>query len=466
MDRNFTMLKSLVQVALEREYKDYYGGSSFVLTDLDGAATSVKYNDVQNKVAEVIKDNREIANRLNDYFDSDLSLANELIRMISEEARDGLHKQLSKQPQEVNHTRGTWKHDRIRFDLDSKELAAQLTGIIQGVEKPLEQPKQNLSPEKMTVDQFAQKIQQQLKDAAEDVKSLADLLKAKVLMPNMKAEGIVAIRMQRPDAQHVASAQDWRKLGYRLNAGEFGKAIKVITSYKEQSFVIDGKTIPVSQASDDERQKILTGALPVQESIKTKMQMVYDVTQTDCPPTEYALLNRPEIQNIDVEQRYELMRSLMMDKGVNCISDKAMTILDATGYYDPDKNEIHIADSLKDYQKLSALCDCSAACIVNSTTVQTEPIETFEAAYLALQLKQYVGVPIDEAQYAHVAGLYMQIPDRPVKSLDEALTRCQRANAFVSKELQEMYRGFMQAQGMDMSMLGTQVAQNFIQDLS
>lgn len=365
----------------------------------------------------------------------------------------------------INHTKGTWKHDCISFDLGPKELVAQLTGIIQGMEKPLDQPKQYLSAEKMTVDQFAQEIQQQLEVVAEDAKSFAELLKAKLLMPNMKSEGIIAIKMQRPDAQHVASAQHWRKLGYRIKPGEFSKAIKVLTSYKEQSFVIDGKTIPTSQASAAERQQILTGELPVQEIIKTKMQLVYDVTQTDCPPAEYAMLNRLELQNLGVEQRYELMRSLMMDKGVNCISDKAMTILDATGYYDPDKNEIHIADRLKDYQKLSTLCDCCAACIVSSTTVQSEPVETFEAAYLALQFKQIVGVTINEAHFNRVAELYMQIPDRQDKMLDEALTRCQRANEYVSNDLQEMYRGFMQAQGMDLSMLSTQVAQNFIQDL-
>lgn len=318
----------------------------------------------------------------------------------------------------------------------------------------------------MTIAEFSKKIEGYLQNTVQDTGSLAAFLKDKLTLDNIKSEGVAAIKLQRPDAQHVASAQDWRKLGHRIKPGEFANAIKVITSYKEQSFVIDGRTIPTSQATAAERQQILIGELPVQEQIKTKMQLVYDVSQTDCPPAEYVLLNRSELQNLGVEQRYELMRSLMMDKGVNCISDKAMTIVDATGYYNPDKNEIHIADSLKDYQKLSTLCDCSAACIVGNTTVQSEPVESFEAAYLALQLKQIVGVPIDDAQYTRAAELYMQISDRPDNLLDDSLTRCQRANIYVGKELQEMYRGFMQAQGMDMSMLGTQVAQNFIQDLS
>lgn len=317
----------------------------------------------------------------------------------------------------------------------------------------------------MTITEFSKKIEEYLQNVTQDISSLAGFLKDTLQLDQIKSEGVAAIKMQQPDALHVATAQDWRKLGYRLKAGEFGNAIKVITSYKEQFFVREGSHIPVAQATSSERQQILTGELPVQETIKSKMQLVYDVSQTDCPPVEYSNLKRTEIHNLSVEQRYELMRSLMMDKGVNCIDDNSMSILDATGYYHPGKNEIHINNALKDYQKLSALCEYGASFLVSNTTVQSESVESFEAAYLALRLKQFVGVPIDDVHFNRVAELYMQIPDRQDKMLDEALTRCQRANAFVSKELQEIYRGFMKAQGMDLSMLSTQVAQNFIQDL-
>lgn len=366
----------------------------------------------------------------------------------------------------INNTKGTWKHERVRFDLEPKELAKQLVGIIQGKEIAMDQPKQIDSPARMTVDQFVQLIQQQLETAVADVRSLTEFLKVKLHMPDIKAEGIAAIMMQRPDARYVASAQDWRKVGYRLKPGEFANAIKVITSYKEQSFLRGDIQIPIVQATSAERQKILTGELPVQETIRTKMQLVYDVTQTDCPPAEYAFLNRSELQNLSVEQRYELLRSLMMDKGINCVVDDAMPILDATGYYNSDKNEIHISESLKDYQKLAALCECSAACIVANTTNQSPPVASFETAYLSLQFKQFMGVPFDDVHYTRLAELYIQIADRSEKQLDEALTRCQKAYTYIGKELQEMYRGYLKAQGMDLSMLQSQVAQNFIQDLS
>lgn len=318
---------------------------------------------------------------------------------------------------------------------------------------------------KMTIAEFSKKIEDYLQNVTQDISSLAGFLKDTLQLDHIKSEGVAAIKMQRPDAQYVTTAQDWRKHGYRLKAGEFERAIKVITSYKEQYFVREGNHIPVAQATSSERQQILIGTLPVQETIKSKMQLVYDVSQTDCPPAEYSNLKRTNIHSLSVDQRYELMRALIADKGVNCIGDNEMTILDADGYYDSNKDEIHIAEGLKDYQKLAAFCECTAACIVGKTTMCSGPVQVFEAAYLAMQLKQMTGVPIDDAQYAGAAELFMQIPERSVKLLDESLTRSRRAGEYVGNDLQEMYRGFMQAQGMDLSMLNTQVAQNFIQDL-
>ena len=317
----------------------------------------------------------------------------------------------------------------------------------------------------MTITEFSNQVQKYLQNAVEEKSNLAVFLKDTLQLDHIKSEGVAAIKMQRPDAQYVATAQDWRKHGYRLKTGAFADAIKVITLYKEQFFVREGSHIPVAQATSSERHQILTGALPVQEQIKAKMQLVYDVSQTDCPPAEYSNLKRTEIHNLGVDQRYELMRALITDKGVNCIGDNEMTILDADGYYDSNKDEIHIADGLKDYQKLAAFCECTAACIVGKTTMCSGPVQVFEAAYLAMQLKQMTRVPIDDAQFADAAGLFLQIPERSVTLLDEALTRCRRASEYVGNDLQEMYRGFMQAQGMDLSMLSTQVAQNFIQDL-
>lgn len=84
MNKNFEILMDLTKESLEQEFKDYYKGYIFVLSHLINGGTSVRYIDVQSKVIDVIRSSRQIANQLNEYFDSDASLANELIDCIIE----------------------------------------------------------------------------------------------------------------------------------------------------------------------------------------------------------------------------------------------------------------------------------------------------------------------------------------------------------------------------------------------
>lgn len=82
MNSNFTILIDLTKATLAQEYKDYDGGYSCVLANLLNGLTSVRYVDLQNRVMDVIKSNREVGNQLNEYFDSDASLASSLIDYI------------------------------------------------------------------------------------------------------------------------------------------------------------------------------------------------------------------------------------------------------------------------------------------------------------------------------------------------------------------------------------------------
>lgn len=83
MNKNFTILMDFAKATLEQEYKDYYGGYQFVLANLIDGGVSVRYVEVQNKVIDVIKRNRQTADQLNEYYDSDASLANDLIDYIA-----------------------------------------------------------------------------------------------------------------------------------------------------------------------------------------------------------------------------------------------------------------------------------------------------------------------------------------------------------------------------------------------
>jgi len=85
MNVNFEILMDLAKATLEKEYKDYCGGYLFILPNLTNGVTSVRYIEVQSKIIDVIKCSRQVANQLNEYYDSDASLANSLIDYIIED---------------------------------------------------------------------------------------------------------------------------------------------------------------------------------------------------------------------------------------------------------------------------------------------------------------------------------------------------------------------------------------------
>lgn len=365
----------------------------------------------------------------------------------------------------VNHTHGTWKHDCIRFDQVPKELAAQIADLMKGTEHAQEQPKQPASVSKMTVDQFAESIERQLGAADQDRTSLVELLKAKLLMPNMKAEGIIAIRMQRPDARCVKTLQEWRKEGYHLKPGEFGKAIKVLTSYRQQFIQREGAEVNVLDATPEEKQRILSGQVEVQNKVISKMQMVYDITQTDCAPVDYNRELISPYQYIDPQAKYNILKANIEERGFT-VKEVQLPVLSQQGYYDKDKKEILINNSLKDYQQLAALCDAYGVCLIDNTSTQSELVKAFEAAYISMVIKSALGLPVDDNEIKHVAQKYNDIPEHSIDTLDQSLTRCQRANTQTMNEVESRYQAIMQEKGLKIDTTRqASVTQNFLQGL-
>lgn len=366
----------------------------------------------------------------------------------------------------INHTKGTWQHDCIRFAQIPKELAAQIVGIMQGTERTPEHPKQTPPATKMTVSQFAQNIRQQLKAANQEQSALIDLLKAKLSMPNMKAEGIVAIKIQRPDARCVKSLQEWREEGYRLKPGEFGKGIKLLTPYRQQFFQRDGVEVSVLDSTPDERQKILFGQIEVKDTVIDKMQLVFDITQTNCAPVDYNRVLQSMYEFISVPTKYTILKSTLMDQGIS-VKEATMPLLSMQGHYDKEKGEILINSSLKDYQQLAALCDAYGTYLFDKTGTQSAEVKAFDASYCSMMLKSYLGLPVDDAEITNAAKLYYGVPEHSVDTLNSSLTRCQRAHSYTMSEMDTRYQAIMQAQGIKLDMTRQDsVSQNFLQDLS
>ena len=315
----------------------------------------------------------------------------------------------------------------------------------------------------MKISELENKIGNYLKDAEGDTQHLAAFLKDKLRFGDLRSEAVAAVKLQRPDAWCVKTAQEWRKLGVRLKQGEFASAIKVLTACRDTSFERDGRTISVRDATAEERKAMLSGELAVKESLITRMALVYDISQTDIPPDRYQQVAQSQLQPSH-EQLYELLKAQTDDRGVT-VEEVDLHRTGTSAMYVPESKMILVEASLKDYQKLGALCEGYAECLITETTSQPESVARFEAAFTALALKQEYGLPIAEGDYHKAAALYQQIDGHDVQTLDSSLTRCRRAQEHVTADVAVRHQELLKAQGLDLSLSQSQVAQNFLQDL-
>ena len=316
----------------------------------------------------------------------------------------------------------------------------------------------------MKISELETKIGEYLKDAERDTQRLAAFLKDKLRFGDLRSEAVTAVKLQRPDAWCVKTAQEWRKLGVRLKQGEFANAIKVLTTCRDTSFERDGRIVSVRDATAEERKAMLSGELPVQEKLITRMVLVYDISQTDCPRDRYQQITQSQGIQPSHGQLYELLKAQIDDKGVT-VEEVDLHRTGANAMYVQESKVILVDQSLKDYQKLAALCDGYAECLVTETSNQLESVARFEAAFTALALKQEYGLPIAEGEVQKAAELYHKIDGHDVQTLDSSLTRCRRVQEHVTADVAVRHQELLKAQGLDLSLSQSQVAQNFLQDL-
>lgn len=295
---------------------------------------------------------------------------------------------------------------------------------------------------KMTAMQLVQIAVDYLHFAQSSTRKLADYLKIKHQIPTVSAEGVAAIKLQCPDAQYVATAQEWRQLGYLLKPSEYMKSIKLPVTHREQYFMRDGKQVSVKDASPSESKEILSGILKVSENLVSKLLLVYDIAQTNCPPTEHQHVTQSVYQSESQTVLFNVFKDLMADKCNVSINDlpSIAGLMGYTGYYDENSNTIFINQNMDKSQMLISFCECSAACVVAHTSTLSDSIRNFESAIVALQFKQMLGLPIENEEYHSAAKLYSKIPNRTGALLNESLSRCRRLQEYFEASFEDLYR--------------------------
>src|SRR5699024_10286528 len=99
------------------------------------------------------------------------------------------------------------------------------------------------------------------------------------------------IQQQNRGAILCQSFDAWKKSGYSVLKGMHGMSIYV--PVQATMLEIDGKSIPLSEASEKQKEDYKNGKIPYKTKLHYRIGKTFDIAQTNFPPEKYPdLLSR------------------------------------------------------------------------------------------------------------------------------------------------------------------------------
>jgi len=250
------------------------------------------------------------------------------------------------------------------------------------------------------VQRIAREAFQQLVESVEagTSETLVNYLKAMGSFHRYSLGNAILIRLQKPDATHVAGFRTWQRLGRRVRKGEYGIGIMAPIVYRRKA------------AADADRDE------DDQETVRTfKTAHVFDVSQTDGKPL-------PECARVqgNPEQFLDRLKDYVAAKGIKLEHSEHLTTAEgvSTG------GTILLKQSLAPAEEFSVLCHELAHEICHRQT-DTRPdakkVRETEAEAVAFVVCQGVGLDVNTA-----SSDYIQLYNGDRKTLMESLERIQR----------------------------------------
>lgn len=230
------------------------------------------------------------------------------------------------------------------------------------------------------------------------------------------------IQQQNRGAILCQSFEAWKKSGYSVLKEMHGMSIYV--PVQATMLEVDGKYIPLFEASDKQREDYKNGEIPYKTMLHYRIGKTFDIAQTNFPPEKYPeLLSRgiPSdkhgkcIQAICEYCETELQVPVIMEaKGSGNSHDLNMEygIQGASlyGFYDRVAKEIHIGKTLQDTAALSTLTHEMGHAVAHQNREDDENIHKieFEADAYSIMLQEHFGLPISAERKEHISEHYRQ----------------------------------------------------------
>lgn len=268
---------------------------------------------------------------------------------------------------------------------------------------------------KAQVDAYGEQIVRAAREYTATPEDLHSLLDFMAQFPTYSVRNQVLIKSQSPGAQGVASFRRFQDLGASVQKGEH--ALKIFAPQTSKTIRgEDGKWIPYSKATVEQKAKAKSGALQHRERVVGyRMVNVFDVTQTDLSPDEYPKLypNRP-INFVADEQRSQILYDALVDysksRGVSVsLHDGHLDqgSLGVTRTYSDNRVEILIDDHLPKTQQVTTLVHEVGHSLMHTGKQAPKldrPFEELQAEMVSNIVSKYYGIDTKEDSAGYIAS--------------------------------------------------------------
>lgn len=243
------------------------------------------------------------------------------------------------------------------------------------------------------------------------------------------------IKMQNPHATYVGSYKHLKDLGYNVRRGEHGYTIMVPVVVK--LFERNNEWVRLRDATPDEKFKISSGELTLQERVFFKPGTVFDISQTTIAEDELPGFLKGMKPKWDSTRRYQQLMEFVEGHGIKIVEEDFQSV-SLNGKYRLADDSIHINERMNKQNKYTTLLHEFAHAIMHKNAAGTglslQAIE-FEAESVAYMVLRITGADVSDYSFQYINQYFQQMNNDDV---GKSLRRIDAAAGYISSHLEMM----------------------------
>ncbi len=290
--------------------------------------------------------------------------------------------------------------------------------------------------------QMDKNILEMLDALEKEPERIADFLEFGSRFYKYSLKNNLLIYRENPQTAYCQSFASWNQAGYKVKKG--AKGIRMYVPYQATILNVDGKSVPLEQASKEEKIRYQAGEIEsITQTKHNGIKAVFDIAQTTCPVTARKKF---------YQERYPEGLYPQMVKALLSYAEQLSAVQET-----PDEPSGHQTDG----NAVPELVYQISHGISRMEHLKEEPGTKFQEAAFAMLLENHLGIVSSVERKEHLVSYWKELKEaEPEQSLFTALHQTYKMCRRKIPEIQETLELYLEIPKMqaDVSVLGNGAA--------